>query len=283
MNNRKALRLATNAALWLFLVMTIGVVLWTADEMLDWNILPDWIDAFAQLLVIIMSILSGFAVIISIMCSFAVIAESSIERTSNPNDPPSRRTRVLVTACVLLALAVGVTLHKVDQHREAKRVVLQREEHRQRFLKDQGILQSRIPSILAAFTPDLRSQLKSLDSEQSEANLARLLNAIQRSTPLAPDITIIRKAEKPYRYQIISPLGRPTRSPDNAVTYLKYEDLIDLPSVWEHDTVAALFEGQQLTVPSGRSGAFIDTRKPSAWGLIQVDQSAVGIIMLRSQ
>ena len=174
MKHRKALRLATDSAVWLFLVMTIGVVLWTTDEMLDWNILPDWIDAFAQLLVIIMSILTGFAVIISIMCSFAVIAESSMERAGNPNlsHKPSRRVRVLATSYVLLALTVGVTLHK-------------------------------------------------------------------------------------------------------------YEDLIDLPSVWEHDTVAALFEGQQLTVPSGRSGAFIDTRKPSAWGLIQVDESVVGIIMLR--
>lgn len=58
--------------------------------------------------------------------------------------------------------------------------------------------------------------------------------------------------------------------------------LIDLPSVWERDTVAAIFKGTELDVPHGRSGAFIDTRRPSAWGLIRYEGDVVGIVMLRN-
>ena len=50
----------------------------------------------------------------------------------------------------------------------------------------------------------------------------------------------------------------------------------------ERDTVAAIFEGVDLDVPHGRSGAFIDTRMPCAWGMIRHEGNVVGIVMLRN-
>jgi len=82
MNHHRALRASTDTGLTIFLIMIVGVVLWTTDEMLGWNLLPDWIDKYAQLLVIIFSILAAFAVVISVMCSFAVMAESRRSRAS---------------------------------------------------------------------------------------------------------------------------------------------------------------------------------------------------------
>lgn len=281
-NHRRALIMATDSALCLFLVMTIGVVLWTTDEMLDWNILPDWIDAFARLLVIILSVLTGFAVIMSVMCSFAVIAMASADHAGIPVHTASRRTRVLATLGVLLSLAVMMALQQLDEHREAKRVAVQREEHRQRFLKDQSILQSRIPGILAGFSPELCGQLTSLTSETKEAEVARLLKAIQASTPLTPEVTVMLPGAPPYSYHILSALAQPIRVEANKTSFLAREDLIDLPSTWERDTVAALFTGQTLTVPSGRRGRFIDTRKPAAWGLIQTNGTVIAIVMLQA-
>jgi len=66
------------------------------------------------------------------------------------------------------------------------------------------------------------------------------------------------------------------------ITYLDRTPLIDLPSIWERDTVAAIFEGVDLDVPHGRSGAFIDTRRPCAWGMIRHEGNVTGIVMLRS-
>ena len=47
--------------------------------------------------------------------------------------------------------------------------------------------------------------------------------------------------------------------------------------------MAALFEGDTLTVPHGRSGAFIDTREPSAWGHLREEGAVVGILMLKGR
>ncbi len=53
MNYRRALRASTDTGLAVFALMIVGVVLWTTDEVLNWNILPDWIDAYARVLVIV--------------------------------------------------------------------------------------------------------------------------------------------------------------------------------------------------------------------------------------
>ena len=73
------------------------------------------------------------------------------------------------------------------------------------------------------------------------------------------------------------------KTPSGDYAYLERRHLIDLPTVWERDTVAALINGAELDVPHGRSGAFIDTRKPCVWGAIRHGDVVVGLVVLRDR
>jgi len=58
---------------------------------------------------------------------------------------------------------------------------------------------------------------------------------------------------------------------------------VDLPSVWERDTVEALFQGAELSVPHGRSGAVLDTKKPCAWCAVRGPDGAIcALLVLRN-
>jgi len=46
-------RLTTNLTLLIFMLFAAGFILWTSDEFLNWDILPDWIDNYAQLIIVI--------------------------------------------------------------------------------------------------------------------------------------------------------------------------------------------------------------------------------------
>jgi hypothetical protein len=95
MNHRRALRASTDTSLVFFAVMTAGMVLWTTDEVLQWDLFPDWIGRYAQLIVIVLAILAVSAVVTSVICSLAVLAESAAQRSGLPDVAPSPRSRRL--------------------------------------------------------------------------------------------------------------------------------------------------------------------------------------------
>ena len=282
MNHRRALRSATDSGVVITLLMVTGIVLWTTDEVLVWNILPDWIDACAQLIVIIVSLLACFAVVVSLMCSSAVVAEAAAERAGLPNPAPSRRIRVIVLGGALLALTVMFALHKIDEHREEVREEASREKHKQRYFKNRDLLKARIPGILSQFAPDMRPQLSDSGTQEGDASLARLLRAIHASTPLDPAVSVLIRAEAPYRYCIIRALRKAERLPDETWRYVSREYLIDLPRVWERYTLESLFRGVDVDVPHSRRGVFIDTWQPSVWGFVQDGDSVEAVVMLRA-
>jgi len=110
-----------------------------------------------------------------------------------------------------------------------------------------------------------------------------MLDAIQASTPMNPEVKLMVRTAEPYKYEIVTTRkGSYVKQPSGSYSYLSRDKLVDLPSVWERDTVAAIFEGAELTVPHGRRGAFIDTREPCAWGLVRHEDKVVGIVLLRA-
>lgn len=146
MNHRRALRASTDTGLMIFLIMIIGVVLWTTDEMLGWNLLPDWIDKYAELLVIILSILAAFSVVISVMCSFAVMAESAAEKAGITAPTPSRRTRLIIAIGILVAFGSMLGLHQVDQYRASKRVAAERQRTSAKASSPRSLTVPQLPS-----------------------------------------------------------------------------------------------------------------------------------------
>ncbi len=282
MNHRRALRAATDAGLTIFLIMIVGVILWTSDEVLNWNILPDWVDKYAQLLLIILSILAGFAVVISVMCSIAVLAESAAEKAGLSSPPPSRRARRLITLGILLFLVSMFCLHKIDQHRASKRQQQEQERVLARYSEIQRDLQGRMKGIAALFSAETRQSLLRNVPDAGDESLARLLNAVRLSTPFDPEVDLMVRANAPYRYCTITAVSEKRNYPqEGSRLFLERQFLTDFPSAWERDTIEALFDGRALTVSKDKPGVFINTQKPSTWDFLTHDNKVIAIVMLR--
>jgi hypothetical protein len=282
MNHRRALRVSPDIGLGVFLIVIVGVVLWSTDELLGWNILPDWIDKYAQLLVIILSILAAFAVVISIMCSFAVMAEAAAAQSGVAAPTRSRGARVLVALGILLAFGIMYGLHKVDQYRARQRAEAEQQRVDARYAEVRAELSSRMPNILALFSPDLVDHLTQAPTPGGDEALARLLDAIEASTPFAPTVSVLVNAAAPYTHCIINTLPEHERQfQPGERRYLRRQFLTGFPSGWEHEAVKAGLEGRAMEVPRDMSGVFIDTHAPSNWGTLTRDGQAVGVLMLR--
>lgn len=279
MDHRHVLRASTNASLIFFVVMTAGVVLWTTDEVLGWDLFPDWLGRYAQLIVIVLSILAVSAVVTSLICSFAVMADSAARRAGLPEIVPSRRNRVLALGGVPSFFLVLFALHQVDVYREG----LLRQEHQarvhSRYQQAQRDLRARIRGTVALFSSDTATSLAGGQRPTvSDEEVARLLRAIQASTPHGPTATVMVRAQAPYRYCVIR-LGGYSNGPPR---WLDRDYFTDLPSPWERDTIASLFGDRQVPVPNDRPGVFLDTTQPSAWAPLRQNGSVVGIVMLRA-
>jgi hypothetical protein len=282
MNHRRALRASTDTGLIIFLIMIVGVVLWTTDEVLDWNILPDWIDKYAQLLVIILSILAAFAVVISVMCSFAVIAESAAGNAGIADPARSRSASVLIILGILLAFGIMFGLHKVDQYRSAKRTEAEQQRMRARYDEIRSELHNRIPAILALFSAEAKQSLTEDPPSNGDEAVARLLDAIHLSTPFDPAISVLVTAEAPYTHCVITAMPERQRQTQTGDwNHLRRQYLTGFPSDWEQIAVRDGFEGKVLDVPREWSGVFVNTHLPSSWGTLTNDGRAIGIVMLQ--
>ena len=285
MDHRKALKFSTDRALGLLVLACIGILLWVVDEVLMWDILPDWLESCAVAAVIVAGTLTAFCIAASFMCSAAVAAESLAAGAAGEALPrPRPYSRKIQAGIVALGLLAGLSLygfHRIDVLRARRAVEASRAEDARKYYKTRDELKARIPDVVQAFTPEMVAEMARRIEPEGEKAIADMLLAIQSSSPGNPAVTLMVKAAPPYAYQIARGHGA-RRDLAGQVTYLDRTPLIDLPSVWERDTVAAIFEGVDLDIPHGRSGAFIDTRMPCAWGMIRHEGNVVGVVMLRS-
>lgn len=287
MNHRFALKISTNFAIYAFLLTAVGTMLWTLDTMLSWDILPEWLESCAAALVTIVGTLTAFSVVVSLMCSAAVVAENvanrSLGQTETIAGKMSQRTKAIAWALTGVAVLALVVFQQVDVYRAEKARLAAREKHAQNYFKAQDAMRERMPSIVSGFTPAMCADMAQSIPVEGEKSISEMLDAISASTPMAPEVKLMVKTSEPYRYEIAKTRGGAyVKQPSGAYAYLSRDKLVDLPSVWERDTVAAIFEGAELTVPHGRRGAFIDTREPCAWGLVRHEGKVVGIVLLRA-
>lgn len=255
MNHRRALHISTNLGLLIFALTIIGVVLWTADEGLGWDLLPPWIDTYARLLVMVMGILAGFSVVISAMCSLAVIAESAAEKAGLAAPPPPRLLKRILLFGAPATLAVMFSLHSLDQYRAARRADAMKAAFRER-----------LPDIEALFTPERADALRCQSSTTTDQALGQLMLAIRESTAHKPDLMLLVPAEAPYTHCVITAHHHPyRRGPGQPDEHLGRRFLTGFPTAWEAEAVRAGFAGQRVEVPDGQAGVFLDTTMPVQW------------------
>lgn len=272
MNHRRALILSTNAGLLIFATVIVGVVIWTTDEMLGWNLLPLWMDEYARLMVIIMALLAGFSVVISAMCSLAVMADAAAERAGLRAPAPLGRAKIGVAVGLASMLGVMFLLHQYDRYRAHHRAAAMRAQ-----------LAERVPGIVDLFSAEVAGALGCDASHPSDEAVAQLLRAIETSTPFRPQVSLLLPANAPYTYCILTALPSPSRRfQTDDWTYVSREFLTGFPSDREAEVVRSAFAGQTgRRAPDGLRGVFVDTTTPSEWGPIRWQGKVVGLLMLR--
>ncbi|MBQ6924445.1 MAG: hypothetical protein IJQ73_07380 [Kiritimatiellae bacterium] len=286
MDFRRTLRTSAALALGAFFLALVGSVLWIFDEYLDWDILPDWLESCAMAIVTILLVVSAFAVLTNLVSAVTVVADSLAERCVGPAKPgATRKTAIWTVTAIAVLLAVLSSFQRISEARTRRQEAALRTQYRAEdkdlFERILTSLKASVADSAAKFPADLAAALSAGMSPEQEKSVAEFLNSVKASIPYAPRAKIVLRGSAPYLYQAISPLASWTKDSAGTIRHLGRDNFVALPSAWERDTVAALFDGAELDVPHGRGGALIDTKEPCAWKAIMADGKVVGVLVLR--
>ncbi len=287
-NHRFALRLTTDMALAVFLFYTIGLVLWVIDTVLNWNILPDWIDQYAQVIILVFGVLALMFVIASMMLSLALLAQSAANRSGLPDfkTPPIFKKIASIsvaTFVVLLVVLQTVDLYRKNAAAEAAKLKAQKrmEEYRETFEQTRQSMNDALPGILRLFPPDLLQALAggTFTKKEHLAELSSLLRAIAVSTPNSPELRLLLPAKPPYRYFEISDDALLVMKDDTYTFEPKY--YIGFPTELEEEIVRALFSGTVQPLSTRLEGQFITNAMPSSWGVLKYRDKIIALVVLQ--
>jgi hypothetical protein len=210
------------------------------------------------------------------------MAEAAAEKAGMAGPPPAPRARRWVVLGTLFAFGVMLALQRLDLYRAEKRHAADQRRMEARHDATQKELEGRMPAILALFPAETTRLLAGEPSEEGDKAIAKLLTAIQASTPFAPEVSVLVAALPPYTHCIVAALPEPRQGQtEGARAYLHRRYLTDFPDTWERKTVEALFAGETPPLRRDRCGVFINATKPSALGHLKLDGRVVGILMVR--
>jgi len=282
MSHRFLLRLLTNLALFILALSCFGVVLWVIDEFLRWDILPDALSQLLRALLVAGGIIAFVVVVMNVLLSLALLAESSASRAQLPDytvSPQFKKSlnRSILAAVVAIALIIG-GLQVTNQIRAqvAKQEILED------FNQAQAELNQVAPEILSLFTPPVLEGLEknTLTQQGQLSNTSKLFQAIQTSFPQAPYTAILVRADQaPYKYAVIGPSSIKV---NNNKTVLIPELYTTFPKAQEVNAVEQLFAGELPNLSSALQGKFLDNTLPSTWGVLKRNDNIIAIVSLRS-
>lgn len=281
MNPRYILKVSTNFTLGLILLSGLGLILWSIDEVLHWNILPQFIQVYAELLIIVVSILVGLTMFTSLICLVAVIGEWAGQRAGYESLSITRRFKKRMVIFIVGSLAMVVLFYGINNIRQVRLKQLSDERTRQHELEvkerytkaclaiDSGLI------IQVERTEHLLVELLTDSSARHKQELVELIQSLSMSLPFQPKIELLRHGRSPYRYEIL------TATQHNDST-LNVNRLLSMPSHEEEDFVRELmlYGETQKQLPEGP--LFFKGDRPHGWCLISQGGKRVGIIMARS-
>jgi len=287
-------RLTTNLTLFVFMLFAAGFILWTSDEFLKWDILPDWIDNYAQLIIVIFGFFAFLLVLSSLLSSLAVLAEFAAQQmgVSAPPLKFSRKKMWIVLSVIAMVLVSFLIFHQIDQYREEARLAKNRVEFQEKLNKQSEELDKSLSQIITLFPDALLEAIHnhSVMEKPTIKELSKLLSAISASLPQIPQIALLMLAEQhPYQYQKIwiTPEyeSRYSKGYYSEKTVLKAHDthqqfFTQLPNVVEREVIDVLFKGKIKPLTKRLSGKVLDNTEPSSWGVLKYQEDIVALIFL---
>lgn len=285
LNHRLVLRMATDLAIGLFLVFSFGVVLWVADEFLGWNVLPDWIDKFAQLLVVVFGIAGGLAVGTSLLCSFVVIAESVAEHVGIREPAVTGRRWRMVGLVFVGTVGAFVLFGKIDAYRKGLIRERQKSEAKADFDQKARDLQSNAVQVAALVDDALLNYLTSGAQGGGDAELIRYMSAVRVSIPHRPVVSVLVRAALPYQYCHLELVRRPEREANTTLEpyALTRQLYLGFPTAQETSVVERLFADQAAPLTNLLRGEVIDNGRSSGWQTLRRQGEVVGLLLLKAE
>jgi hypothetical protein len=299
MNLRRVIRFSSAFVVWLLSATTAGIVLFIADEAFRWDLLPDWLERIAGVLLSAVGLIAACGLVACLTASMALVALSIGDRggaARAEEEARARKGRARRWGWAAAALAVvvggGFALQKADEWRGKRIEAARREQHKVDYFATRDVLEGQVAFLSGKFPAELADAAASGDAGRAR-EVAELLASFQASTRFSPEVSLAVRAEEPYAWARLEASGRGTacatgrcepKPDDGEKSPLSQTPFVTLPSRWERDTVAALFKGAELEVPHGRTGALIDTREPCVWRAVRgTDGNVKGLLVLRTK
>lgn len=303
MNLKRVIRFSASFVVWLLSATTVGIVAFIADEAFRWDLLPDWLERIAGVLLSAVGLIAGCALVACLTASMALVALSLADRggkASAEEEAKARRGRArrlwVAAAAVAVVAGGGFALQKADEWRGKRLEAARREQHKADYCATREVLERQVAFLAEKFPAELADAAAAGDAAR-ERELAELLASFQASSRFEPEVSLdVRAVAAPYawaRLEAASCARKRARLEFISCTLneqgdekspLERASFVDLPERWERDTVEALFEGAELEVPHGRSGVLIDTHEPCAWRAVRgTDGEIRGLLVLRAK
>ena len=80
MNLKRVIRFSASFVVWLLSATTVGIVAFIADEAFRWDLLPDWLERIAGVLLSAVGLFAGCALVACLTASMALVALSLADR-----------------------------------------------------------------------------------------------------------------------------------------------------------------------------------------------------------
>ena len=284
MNHRFLLRLVTNLAVFLLMISCFGLVLWVIDEIVLWDILPDAWSLIVRALLVAGGIISFVLVVMNVMLSLALLAESNASRAELPNYGISTRVKRRVRqsiVIVIVAIALLIGGLQITDHLRSQAAA---RETQLEFTQAQNDLNTALDQVLDLFSPPLLEAIETntLSEKGQLGNLSKLLSAVQTSFPHSPTATlIVPAAQPPFKYARINSSN--IRSAGNGSKLSLAPQLYaTFPTAKETEVIEQLFAGKLPTLQESLSGQVINNTVPSSWGVLKRNGKVIAILYLQS-
>lgn len=275
LNPRILLRLSTNLTLWLILLCGVGMVLWLIDTVLKWDILPDFIDLYVELILSVFAVITGLSILLSLICIVAIGGEFLASKTQLPDHSISpkanKRILIVIGSLVLLIFTFyGISNFRQNVKRQANIARAESKYKRMSYELDSALSSNfdKIESSLIHYVDQMKDH---------KSNLAEMIVSLQGSLPYHPKVEILIPCEEPYKYQILDV------STYKEKPVLDAEKLLSLPTAHENLVLKDIIETGSTLHSFKKDGAFFSSSRPYAWKKTSGPNQSFVILMVRSK
>jgi len=284
-NPRYFLKIATNATFLLIVFFGLGSILWLIDEVLNWNILPDFIDKYVQVIIAVFGVMGALSILTMLISLLAIVGERIAQKAGYSEVSISEKFKKRVIYGLGIFLLLNVVFFSIDKVRSAHLEKEWKLEQAKEKAKEEAQAAYNYQFASHAIDSALDEHLRELEPilaeyipnrEARNEPLIQLLHSLRRSTPGYPQIEILTCSEAPYKYEVFSVVGVQND------TLLSSRKLLSFPSSDENQMVEEVLEVGYSNVKLTGTKVFFRGQQAHGWRTIQNQGKVIAVLMARS-